>query len=126
MEPTRSPKLAPYLAVHDARRLARFIVDGLGGTISFEETAHDGTLQHLEVRVADAVVMVGETPPERPPFPSMMHLYVADADAAYQRALKAGATPVRPPVTAPDGDHRGGVRDAWGNEWWFTTFPRRT
>ncbi|MGI0071583.1 MAG: VOC family protein [Thermoplasmata archaeon] len=120
MEPTRTPKLAPYLAVRDAAGLVRFIEQGIGGQLTYRETSSEGNVQHAEVRVEDAVVVIGASPPGRPLFPAMLHLYVTDADRGYHRALQAGATSVREPTDAADGDRRGGVRDAWGNAWWFT------
>ena len=119
MEPAMSPKLAPYLVTEDASGLARFIEEGIGGTPGFRLMDDKGKVSHLEMRVADSVVMLADGPSGRESFPAMLHLYVADADAAYQRALKAGATSVREPTEAGDG-RRGGVRDRWGNEWWFT------
>ena len=121
MEPTLSPKLAPYLVARDARGLIRFIEQAIGGRLSFEVNGSDGQLVHAEVRIADGFVMIGEGPAGRDPFPAMLHLYVEDADAAYTRALKGGATSVRKPEETGDGAHRGGVRDRWGNEWWFTS-----
>jgi PhnB protein len=123
MEPTRTPKLAPYLAVKDAPGLIAFLEGALGGKLSFLEKDDEGKVRHAEVRVADGLVMIGECPPDHPPFPAMVHLYVPDADLAYQRALAVGAVSVRPPTDSPDGDRRGGVRDAWGNQWWFTRAP---
>ena len=119
MEPQLIPKLAPYLLVENAAGLARFIQEGIGGTPGFQELDENGKFVHLEFRVADSVVMIADAPSGRAPFPAMLHLYVTDADAAYHRALTAGATSVRAPSDAGDG-RRGGVRDAWGNEWWFT------
>jgi PhnB protein len=119
MEPAITPKLAPYLVVRNAAGLAQFIEKGIGGTAGFQEVDKDGTISHMEFRIADSVVMLADAPKNRPPFPAMIHLYVEDADAAFGRALKAGATSVREPTDAGDG-RRGGVRDAWGNEWWFT------
>lgn len=119
MEPQRSPKLAPYLVVRNAPDLARFIEEGIGGEAGFQERDDEGNINHLEIRIEDSLVMLAEAPKGRSPFPAMLHLYVRDADSAYRRALKAGATSVREPTDAPDG-RRGGVRDAWGNEWWFT------
>ncbi len=120
MEPMTTPKLAPYLAVKDAGGLERFIEDGIGGTPGFRMVDTDGRLAHLELRIADSVVMIAEVPPGRPAFPAMLHLHVPDANASYARALRAGATSVREPADASDG-RRGGVRDRWGNEWWFTS-----
>jgi PhnB protein len=121
MEPTLTPKLAPYLLARDARGLVRFIERAMDGKLSYEVSDPEGRLSHAEVRVSDSLLMLAETPPHRPQFPAMLHLYVADADASYRRALDAGATSVREPEDAGDGMHRGGVRDTWGNEWWFSS-----
>ena len=114
-----SPKLAPYLVVKNASGLARFIEQGIGGKAGLQELGKDGSVNHLEMRVADSVVMLADAPTDSSPFPAMLHLYVDDADAAYERALRAGATSIRKPTDAADG-RRGGVRDSWGNQWWFT------
>jgi PhnB protein len=121
MEPTLRPKLAPYLVAHDARGLIAFIEKGIGGKLSFEVTDPEGRLAHAEVRVADGVVMLGEQPAGRSVFTAMLHLYVRDANAAFRQAVAAGAVAVREPGDSGDGLRRGGVRDAWGNEWWFSS-----
>ena len=120
MQPTRRPKLAPYLVVKDASGLISFIEKALGGKLSFKEKSDD-RIVHAEMKIADSLVMLADVPPSHEPFPAMLHLYVPDADTAYQKALRAGAESIRKPTGQPDGDRRGGVRDAWGNEWWFTT-----
>ncbi len=122
MDPFRTPKLAPYLLVENAAKLSQFIQSALGGTVGFHQLDSSGRVNHLELRVADSVVMIADTPKGRSHFPAMLHLYVPNADEAYQRALRAGAVSVREPGDAPDG-RRGGVRDPWGNEWWFTSLP---
>ena len=120
MEPTPSPKLAPCLVAEDARGLIGFIERAVGGHLTFEATDPEGRIGHAEVRIADGVVMIGEKPPGRNPFPAMLHIYVDDVDAAFRKALSAGATSVREPGDSGDGRRRGGVRDPWGNEWWFS------
>jgi PhnB protein len=124
MEPTLVPKLAPYIVAKDARGLIRFIERAIGGKLSFELSGPDGQLAHAEVKIADGVVMIGEAPAGRGPFPSMLHLYVDDSDAAYRRAMAAGAASAREPGDSGDGLRRGGVRDSWGNEWWFSSPAR--
>jgi len=121
MEPTLTPKLAAYVVAKDARALIRFMEGAIGGRLTFEVSDGEGRLLHAEVRISDGYVMVGEVPAGRDPFPAMLHLYVEDANAAYHRALKAGATSVREPSDSGDGTTRGGVRDEWGNEWWFSS-----
>ncbi len=114
-----TPKLAPYLLVRNAPGLAKFIEAGIGGQRGLQVMDPAGAVMHLEFRIQDSVVMLAEAPAGHSPFPAMLHLYVADADAAYGKAIAAGATSLREPGDAEDG-RRGGVKDAWGNEWWFT------
>jgi PhnB protein len=121
MPATISPKLAPYITARDARGLIRVIEQAIGGRLTWEESAPDGQLRHAEVRIADGVVMIGEKPEGRNPFPAMIHLYVDDADAAHRKAILAGASSVREPAESGDGLRRGGVRDPWENEWWFSS-----
>jgi len=121
MEPTLSPKLAPYIVARDARGLIRFIEEGIGGRLTFEHQDSAGRLGHAEMRIADGLVMIGEAPAGREPFPAMLHVYVDDARVACRRAIAAGASSVREPVTLDDGLLRGGVKDVWGNEWWFSS-----
>ncbi len=51
-----------------------------------------------------------------------LHVYVPDTDAAYARALQAGATSIDAPRNAPYGDRAAGVKDAWGNSWFIATY----
>ncbi len=51
-----------------------------------------------------------------------VHLFVPDVDAAYRRAIEAGATSVQAPVQKlDDEDKRGGVKDDGGTTWWIST-----
>lgn len=45
----------------------------------------------------------------------MLYVDVDDADAAYRRAVEAGAATMEAPVDTPYGDRRCMVRDAAGN-----------
>jgi len=51
----------------------------------------------------------------------MLHLYVADADADYKRALSAGGESIREPTDEAYGDRSAAVKDCWGNGWWLAT-----
>ncbi len=48
---------------------------------------------------------------------AFLYVYVNDADAAYQRALKAGARSLEAPFDTPYGDRRCMVEDQWENIW---------
>ena len=53
--------------------------------------------------------------------PCALQVYVPDADAAYHRALKAGATSLLQPANQFYGDRTASVRDSSGNNWYIAT-----
>jgi uncharacterized glyoxalase superfamily protein PhnB len=67
-----------------------------------------------EIRIGDSVIMVSAAG-VRELFPAFLYVYVDDADAAYRRALAAGAIALEEPVDTPYGDRRAMVRDPSGN-----------
>jgi PhnB protein len=109
--------LSPYLVVSDADAAIAFASDVLGG-VERRRTTGEGGGVHCEVEIGDSVLMIGEGDT---PFPAMLHVYVADSDAAYERALAAGATTVAEPHDTSFGDHRVAFDDPWGNQWWVST-----
>ena len=55
------------------------------------------------------------------PTPIMLHIYVEDVDAAFERAIKAGAKTVAPPTNQFYGDRSCGVIEPSGNTIWIAT-----
>jgi uncharacterized glyoxalase superfamily protein PhnB len=51
-------------------------------------------------------------------------LYVDDVDAAFKRAVDAGAKPVMPPMDMFWGDRYGAVTDPFGHRWSIATHTR--
>lgn len=80
-----------------------------------------GKLMHAEGRIDDTVVMLADGVEGWPPIPSYVHIYVADVDTTYRRALESGAESVQEPVRKEDEDKRGGVKDTGGTTWWIAT-----
>lgn len=76
---------------------------------------------HAELRLGDSVIMLSDASPEFPARSAMIHIYVPDTDAAYRRAVAAGAKPIREPADQFYGDRSAGVEDAFGNYWWIAT-----
>ena len=64
---------------------------------------------------------MGEPSNESEAIPALLYLYVEDVDAAYKRAIEAGATSLREPEDQFYGDRSAAVRDACGNQWWLAT-----
>ena len=126
MSPAHKPKgytsVSPYLVVDGASRTIDFLVRVLDAIEVRRFPDPGGKIIHAEVRIDDTIVMIADgQPPEWPPVPSHVHVYVADVDATYRRALEAGATSVQAPVKKDDADKRGGVKDAGGTTWWIAT-----
>jgi uncharacterized glyoxalase superfamily protein PhnB len=114
--------VTPYLAVPGVARLIDFIKQAFGAEGPLEKlTREDGSVMHAEVRIGDSILMLGEPAGQFPPMPSVLYLYVEDTDAAYQRALQAGATSVMEPADQFYGDRSAGVKDPSGNMWWIAT-----
>jgi PhnB protein len=110
--------LSPYLVATDAEDLVAF-VSKVFDTAERRRMTGDAGAYHFELEIGDSVLMVGEG--RGTSFPAMLHVYVADADAVYERALSEGATSAAEPHDTSFGDHRAAFGDRWGNEWWVAT-----
>lgn len=112
--------VTPYIFVNEAERFVDFLVDGLGGEEMLRHHRPDGCIANAQVRIGDATVMVSEASADYPAMPAAYYLYVADANAAMERALAHGASLEMAVADMPYGDRQGGVRDAHGNIWWIS------
>jgi uncharacterized glyoxalase superfamily protein PhnB len=113
--------VSPYLIVDGAARTIQFLKDTFGATELRQYPGEGGKLMHAEVRIDDSVVMLADPAPSWPAMAAHVHVYVADVDATYRRALSLGATSVQEPVKKEDEDKRGGVKDPGGTTWWIST-----
>ena len=113
--------VTPYLLVTDAAQLLDFVQRAFGAAVNEAMRGPDGGVVHADVTIGNSHVMIGQASGEWKPMAAMLHLYVNDCDAAYRRALDAGATSVREPRDEFYGDRSGGVRDPFGNQWWVAT-----
>jgi PhnB protein len=109
--------VTPY--AHPAKALP--FIEFLKRAFSAQEIAvyqHEGRVMHAAVRIGDAVLEMGESPDFQP---SSFYLQVDDCDAAYQRALDAGATSLWPPTDQAYGDRTAGLLDPFGYQWMPST-----
>ncbi len=113
--------VTPYLTVTGVAKLIDFLKRAFDAKELHCMTAPDGSVMHGEVRIGDSPVMLGEARGEWPAMPSAFYLYVPDIDALYKRAIAAGGISVREPTNEFYGDRVGGVKDAFGNQWWIAT-----
>ena len=120
-KPAGYTSVAPYLIVSNAGETLKFLTAVLNGKELRKFVDPSGRVMHAEVRLDDTVVMFAEGGGAFPPVPAHVHVYVADVDAVYARALAHGAVSVQAPVKKEDEDKRGGIKDAGGTTWWIST-----
>lgn len=113
--------VSPYLIVNGAQETIDFLRRAFDAVELRRFADPRGKVMHAEVRIADTVVMLADSDDGWPPIPANVHIYVADVDATYRRALEAGAASVQAPIQKDDPDKRGGVKDSGGITWWIAT-----
>ena len=127
--------VTPHLIIKDAAQALEFYQRAFGAENLGQMLTPDGKkVIHGMMRIGDSMVMLTDEFPEcLHPFVSpktnqgttiTMHLYVDDADAAYQRAVDAGCTPNMPPMDAFWGDRYGQVFDPFGHAWSIASHHR--
>jgi len=113
--------ITPYLTVHEAEKLIDFVKHAFGAKELFRAFGSAGGI-HAEVRIGDSMLMIGGGGVWRgTEAPTGIHLYVRDADAVYDRALRAGAVSLHEPIDQPYGDREASIKDLSGNHWYIAT-----
>ena len=114
--------ITPYLIADGADKVIGFMQKAFGAEYTHEPTKRpDGKIMHATLRIGDSMVMISDSSEQAKAMPIMLYLYVPNADASYQQALKAGATSIMEPADQFYGDRSGGVQDTNGNQWWMAT-----
>jgi PhnB protein len=117
--------VTPYLVAQDANVVIDFVKQTFGGEEIFRAVGSAGGY-HCEVRVEDSMLMIGGGGPglawKGDSMPGAFHVYVRDCDAAYQRALQAGAKSLQEPADQDYGERSASVADSAGNHWYIATY----
>ena len=116
------------LTVTDMRAAMSFYQKAFGFKKRNVSKGPDGKLMHAELTLRGTTIMIG---PEMPGWtksvktlggsPASLYLYVEDADKAFARALKSGATLKMPVMDMFWGDRCGSVIDPEGYQWSVAT-----
>ena len=121
--------LRAHATVHDAKAAIAFYAKAFGAVEQFRLSEPSGRVGHAEIRIGDSVLMLNDEYPDfgaKSPAavggsPVAFHIRVPDADAAVDRAVKAGATVVRPVQDEFYGDRMGMVACPFGYRWSLAT-----
>ena len=122
--------ITPYITVQGAAQALEFYKRAFGAEEKERMPGPDGkSVMHAELKIGDSIVMLSDE------FPGMgcrspralggstgyLFLYVPDVDAAFKRAVDAGAKASMPIADMFWGDRFGKVTDPFGHEWGLAT-----
>jgi PhnB protein len=120
-KPSGLPTVQPYMHPLRAVPVINFMKQAFGAVELGRATSPEGIIHHTMVKIGDGALEMGEAQGPYQPMPGAYYLYVPDADTVYHRALAAGAKSLSEPADMPYGDRVGGVKDAFGNDWYVAT-----
>ena len=121
--------VTPSLFVAGAAKAIDFYKKALGAEELMRFPGPDGKIMHAEIKVGDSIIMLADEMPDmggRGPksiggTPVSFFVYGEDVDAAWKRAVDAGAKEVVPLADQFWGDRTGCVEDPFGHQWWLAT-----
>lgn len=122
--------VSAHLIVRDAGKAMDFYKKAFGAEEIMRMPGPDGkSVMHGEIKIGNSTVMLCDENPQwnclspaaLKGSPVGIHLYVENADAAFDRAVKAGATPIMPLADMFWGDRYGKVSDPFGHQWSIAT-----
>ena len=119
--------VTPSLVVAGAAKAIDFYKKALGAEELMRFPGPDGKIMHAEIRVGDSVIMLGDEMPDQGAKGPKAYggtsvsffVYGENVDAAWKRAVDAGAKPVMPLADQFWGDRTGCLEDPFGHHWWL-------
>ncbi|HST66336.1 MAG TPA: VOC family protein [Mycobacteriales bacterium] len=126
------PPITPHLAIADVAAAIDFYAKAFDAQERLRLTLPDGSIAHAELEVNGALVTLGAAieayglvaPDPDGPVQVAVTLSVPDVDAAYERAVRAGATGQNEPADQFHGDRTASIRCPYGHKWIFQTHLR--
>lgn len=122
--------ITPHLTVRGAEAAVAFYCRAFGASELYRNLAPDGkSVMHAELMVGDSRFFLHDEFPEQGELSPLdgqstgvkLHLYVAEVDELYQRAVEAGATVLMPLQDCFWGDRYAILRDPFGHRWSMAT-----
>ncbi|MFD4954496.1 VOC family protein [Streptomyces sp. NPDC058451] len=110
--------VAPWVVTDDTGAFLDFVTQAFEGEELGRVSTEDGLIGHGEIRVGDTVVLAFDRHADWPPMPSLLRVFVGDADEAFSRAVAAGGQAVTSLADDAFGQRGGRIKDPFGNIWW--------
>lgn len=117
--------LSAHIIVQDATKAIEFYKKAFGAQEITRHLAPDGkNVMHAQLKIGNSMLMLANefppmcvSPKARGGTSVTLHLYVENADAIFDRAVKAGCTVKMPLADQFWGDRYGQVEDPFGHLW---------
>lgn len=113
--------VAPWVVTDDTGAFLDFVGRVFDGEELGRVQTEDGLIGHGEIRIGDTVVLAFDRHADWPHMPSLLRVFVADADRVFQRAVAAGGHVVTPVADNAFGQRGGRIKDPFGNIWWVVS-----
>ncbi|MFN7161215.1 MAG: VOC family protein [Candidatus Gracilibacteria bacterium] len=114
-------EVTPCISVKDADKCIEFLVDVLEGKLIARYADENDRIMNAIVRIGASTIELSDANEQWPARPAACHVYVPDVDAAYERALKAGAKSLGAPTDKHYGERGAELEDEFGNHWYIAT-----
>jgi len=117
--------LTPHLTVRNAEQALEFYKNAFGAEVLHVAHMPDGKVMHASLRIGDSMLMLNDEFPDYGTLSPLstggsavtIHIYTDNVDAAFNRAVSAGAQVKMPLADQFWGDRYGVVADPFGHKW---------
>jgi PhnB protein len=113
--------VAPWVVTDDTGAFLDFVTQAFGGEELARVATEDGLIGHGEIRVGDTIVLAFDRHADWPVLPSLLRVFVPNADEAFVRSVEAGGHIVTPLADSAFGQRGGRIKDPFGNIWWVVS-----
>jgi uncharacterized glyoxalase superfamily protein PhnB len=116
--------VTPHLVIKDAAMAIDWYKKAFGAEEVRVTAGPGGKIMHAEIRIGDSIVMLADefpgmnqSPQTLNGSPVSLHIYSDNVDAAFKRAVDAGAKVTMPLMDQFWGDRYGMLTDPHGHHW---------
>ena len=117
--------LTPHLVVRNAEQALEFYKNAFGAEVLHVAHMPDGKVMHASLRIGDSMLMLNDEFPDYGTLSPLstggsavtIHIYTENVDAAFNRAVSAGAQVKMPLADQFWGDRYAVVADPFGHKW---------
>lgn len=128
-KPEGSHTITPHLIIRGASKAIEFYKKAFGAEEICRMNGQGDSIMHAEIKIGDSVLYLADEAPDwgcvgpqtLKGTSVTIHMYVPDADAAFAKAVAAGATAAMPLQDMFWGDRYGKLSDPFGHHWSIAT-----